>query len=163
MFNKIKGIVNAVAPTLGSALGGPLGGMAAQVLSDVLSTEDKKVAATPEDIGKALEKATPEQFAALKKAENDFEVRMRELEVDVFKLETADVQNARSVFRSDWTPRIIAIMCVLFFGGYIALVTIQPPGENSDTIVSLVLGYLGGIVSSICSFYFGASHKAEGS
>ena len=50
-------------------------------------------------------------------------------------------------------------MCVCFFGAYIALVTIQPPDANDDGIVNLVLGYLGGIVSSIISFYYGASHQ----
>jgi len=38
-------------------------------------------------------------------------------------------------------------------------VTIQPPDANSDTIVSLVLGYMGGLVAGISSFYFGASNK----
>jgi len=41
------------------------------------------------------------------------------------------------------------------------LVTIQDPSANDDGIVNLVLGYLGGIVSSIISFYYGASHKHE--
>ena len=86
---------------------------------------------------------------------------MKELDVDVFKLETADIQNAREAFKGDWTPRFIAIACVLFFGGYIALVTIQDPSANDDGIVNLVLGYLGGIVSSIISFYYGASHKHD--
>jgi len=41
------------------------------------------------------------------------------------------------------------------------MVTIQDPAANDDGIVNLVLGYLGGIVSSIISFYYGASHKHD--
>jgi len=84
---------------------------------------------------------------------------MKELDVDVFKLETDDIQNARMAFKGDWTPKFIAVACVLFFGGYIALVTLQDPANTDNGIVNLVLGYLGGIVSSIISFYYGASHK----
>jgi hypothetical protein len=81
--------------------------------------------------------------------------------VDVFKLETDDIQNARMAFKGDWTPKFIAVACVLFFGGYIALVTLQDPANTDNGIVNLVLGYLGGIVSSIISFYYGASHKHD--
>ena len=155
-FGAIKGLIGAVAPTLGQALGGPLGGTAAQAIASVLGCQpDEK------SIEKAVQTATPEQLAEIKKAELDFEARMKELDVDVFKLETADIQNARENFKGDWTPRFIAIACVLFFGGYIAMVTIQDPAANDDGIVNLVLGYLGGIVSSIISFYYGASHKHD--
>ena len=41
------------------------------------------------------------------------------------------------------------------------MVTIQPPDQNSDAVINLVLGYLGGIVSSVISFYFGSSQKQE--
>jgi hypothetical protein len=155
-FNAIKGLIGAVAPTIGQALGGPLGGTAAQAIAQVLGCKpDEK------SIEKAVQNATPEQLAEIKKAELDFQARMKELDVDVFELETKDIQHARETFRGDWTPRFIAIACVLFFGGYIALVTIQDPAANDDGIVNLVLGYLGGIVSSIISFYYGAAHKHD--
>ena len=51
-----------------------------------------------------------------------------------------------AAFKGDWTPKFIAVACVFFFGGYIALVTLQDPAANDDGIVNLVLGYLGGIV-----------------
>ena len=155
-FENIKGLIGDLAPTLGAALGGPVGGAAAGMLANVLGCEP-----TPQKIEKALQSATPEQLAEIKKAELDFEVRMKELEVDVFALETKDTQHARESFREDWTARAIALVSVLLFGGYILLVTIQPPDANDDGIVNLVLGYLGGIVSSIISFYFGASKSGK--
>ena len=155
-FDKVKGLVGSLAPTLGAALGGPVGGAAASMLADVLGCDP-----APAKIERALAQATPEQLDEIKKAELSFEARMKELDVDVFELETKDIQHAREAFRGDWTPRFIAIACVLFFGGYIALVTIQDPAANDDGIVNLVLGYLGGIVSSIISFYYGAAHKHD--
>jgi hypothetical protein len=155
-FDAIKGLIGAVAPTLGQALGGPLGGAAAQTIASVLGCKpDEK------SIANAVQAATPEQLAEIKKAELDFQVQMKKLDVDVFALEAEDIQNARLAFKGDWTPKFIAVACVLFFGGYIALVTLQDPAMNDDGIVNLVLGYLGGIVSSIISFYYGASHKHD--
>ena len=92
----LKNIVGAVAPTLGTALGGPMGGMAANMISEVLGVPN-----TPKAIEKGIAEATPEQMLELKKAEQAFEVQMKELEVDVFKLETQDGQDARNKFSKD--------------------------------------------------------------
>jgi hypothetical protein len=151
-FDAIKGLIGDLAPTLGAALGGPVGGAAATMLADVLGCDP-----TPQKIEKALQQATPEQLTEIKKAELDFEVRMAEIDLDVFALETKDIQHARDSFSEDWTARAIALVSVMLFGGYVFLVTLQPADENDLNVVNLVLGYLGGIVSSVVSFYFGAS------
>ena len=152
----LKNLVGTVAPTLGTALGGPMGGMAANMIADVLGCKND-----PKSIQQAMDNATPEQMLELKKAEADFEVKMKELEVDVFKLETEDIQDARKAFSKDWTSRIVGILIIVGFLGYIFTVTLMPPDQNSDTIVSLVLGYLGGLASAIISFYFGASQSND--
>jgi len=152
----LKNVVGAVAPTLGTALGGPMGGMAANMIAEVLGVPN-----TPKAIEKAVQEATPEQMLELKKAETEFEIKMKELEVDVFKLETADIQDARGKFSKDWTARIMGTAVVGGFMGYIFLVTIQPPEQNSEALINLVLGYLGGLASAVISFYFGASHKED--
>ena len=152
----LKNIVGAVAPTLGTALGGPMGGMAANMISEVLGVPNDQ-----KSIQKAIQNAIPEQMLELKKAEQQFEVQMKELDVDVFKLETQDKQNARSMFSKDWTARIIGLFTIGGFLGYIFLVTLQPPEQNSEALINLVLGYLGGLASAIISFYFGASHTPD--
>ena len=156
MKNLLKNIVGAVAPTLGTALGGPMGGMAATMISEVLGVPNNTKA-----IEKGLAEATPEQMLELKKAEQAFELQMKELEVDVFSLETADKQDARGKFSKDWTARIIGVVVVGGFMGYIFLVTLQPPEQNSEALINLVLGYLGGLASAVISFYFGASHTQK--
>ena len=153
-FKILKNVVGNLAPTLGSALGGPMGGMAGNLVAEVLGCDPE-----PKKIEQAIQNATPEQLMELKKAEKDFEIKMKELEVDIFAMETPDIQDARKAFAKDWTPRIFGLAALFGFMGYIFLVTVQPPDANSDTIVTLVLGYLGGLVSGIASFYFGASNK----
>ena len=156
MKDLLKGVIGAVAPTIGTALGGPMGNMAMNMVSQALGCKN-----TPKDVEKAVQNATPEQLAELKKLDNEFEVKMKELDVDLYKLETADIQNARATFSKDWTSRIVGILIILGFLGYIFTVTLMPPDQNSDTIVSLVLGYLGGLASAIISFYFGASQSKD--
>jgi len=152
----LKNIVGAVAPTLGTALGTPMGGMAANLIAKTLGVSNDQ-----KSIQQALQNATPEQMLELKKAEQEFETQMKELDVDIFKLETQDKQHARSMFSKDWTARIIGLFTIGGFLGYIFLVTLQPPEQNSEALINLVLGYLGGLASAIISFYFGASHSSD--
>jgi hypothetical protein len=130
--------------------------MAGGVIAKVLGVDNNQAS-----IENAMQNATPEQLLEIKKAEKDFEVKMKELNVDVFKLETQEKQHARSMFSKDWTARIIGIAMIGGFLGYIFLVTLQPPEQNSEALINLVLGYLGGLASAVISFYFGASNKSD--
>jgi len=154
-FGKLKSLVGAIAPTIGASLGGPLGGTAGKVIADVLGCKP-----TPEEIGKAMQSATPEQLAEIKKAEIAYKERMAELEVDVFELENQDRQDARSRFASDYTSRILAIAMTFGFLAYIYIVTIDPEGHPME-LVNLILGYLAAQISQISSFYWGGSHEPK--
>ena len=156
MKKLLGNIIGSVAPTLGTALGGPLGGMAGDVISKILGVDNN-----PASLEKAIATATPEQLLEIKKAQKDFEAKMKELDVDLYKLETQEKQDARKTFSKDWTARIIGIAMVGGFLGYIFLVTLQPPEQNSEALINLVLGYLGGLASAVISFYFGASNKQD--
>ena len=156
MKDKLKSLLGAFAPTLGAAIGGPLGGQAGQIISKVLGVPNN-----PKSLEQAMNNLTAEQMLELKKAEQDFEVQMKELEVDVFALEVQDTQDARGKFSKDWTARVMGIATVGGFLGYIFLVTLQPPEQNSEALINLVLGYLGGLASAVISFYFGASNTPD--
>ena len=122
MKDLLKGVLGAVAPTIGSALGGPMGNMAMGMVAQALGCKNET-----KSIDKAVQDATPEQLSELKKIDNDFDVKMKELDIDLFALETADIQDARGKFSKDWTARIMGIVVVGGFMGYIFLVTLQPP------------------------------------
>ena len=121
----------------------------------------KQAPNNPKAIEKAMDNATQEDLVKIKEAELKFEADMKKMEVDVFALETADKQDARKAFSKDWTARIIGIATIGGFLGYIFLVTLQPPEQNSEALINLVLGYLGGLASAIISFYFGASNTSN--
>ena len=156
MIDKLKNLVSTVAPALGSALGSPLGGAAIGMIAEKLGVPNNQQA-----VEKAVRQATPDEMLKLKEADNEFEVKMKELEVDVFRLEAEDKQNARATFSKDWTTKLMGILTLSGFMGYIFLVTLQPPEQNSEALINLVLGYLGGLASAVISFYFGASHTPK--
>ena len=156
MLDKLKNLVGTVAPALGSALGSPLGGAAISMIADKLGVPNNQQA-----VEKAIRQATPDEMLKLKEADNEFEVKMKELEVDVFRLEAEDKQNSRATFSKDWTTKLMGILTLSGFMGYIFLVTLQPPEQNSEALINLVLGYLGGLASAVISFYFGASQSKD--
>ena len=74
-FNLLKGvksIIGSVAPTIGTALGGPMGSMAANMVAEALGCDPE-----PKKIEKAIQAATPEQLAELKKIDADFDIKMK--------------------------------------------------------------------------------------
>jgi len=157
MLDKLaKNLLGTVAPTLGQAIGGPLGGMAVKAIAEKLGVEAK-----PHVVQKVLQEPSPAQIKELKALDNEFKKEMKELEVDLYKLQTQDIQDARKAFSGDWTSKLLGFITIGGFMGYIFLVTLQPPEQNSEALINLVLGYLGGLASAVISFYFGASHKGD--
>lgn len=155
-MKKLKSILGSLAPTLGAAIGGPLGSQAGQILSQVLGVPNNQ-----NSIEQAMNNITAEQMIELKKAETDFEVRMRELDVDVFRLETEDVKDAREKFSNDWTPKVLGLVSMFGFMAYIFFITAVPIDDASDDIVMLIIGSLTGIATAVISFYFGSSNKKD--
>ena len=160
MIDKLKSIVGVVAPTLAQGLANPAGAISGLAINAIA----KKLGVEPnaQSVSRALgEHPTKEQMLELKKIEQDFQLDMQQLKLDVYKVETQDIQNARKTFSGDWTSKFLGLVVIGGFMGYIFLVTIQPPEQNSEALINLVLGYLGGLASAVISFYFGASHKKD--
>ena len=77
----LKKVVGTIAPTIGSALGGPMGGMAMNMIAEKLGVPNNAQA-----VEKAIQNATPEQMMEIKKAEQEFDLKMKELDVEVFEI-----------------------------------------------------------------------------
>lgn len=153
-----RALVGTVAPTLGAALGGPLGGMAGAVIAKAVLGKEQ---ASEQELESAMVNATPDQLLALKKADQDFAARMKELDVDIFKLETGDVQSARSLFAVNYIPQmtlsglfILGYFLILGFYTMSSRVTIAP--EVKD-IATVLLGVMAASVTAIMNFWFGSS------
>lgn len=150
-------LVRTVAPTLASAVGGPLAGMATRVISDALLG---KPDGTEAELIEAAKAATPDQLVALKNAEADFILRMRELDIDLERLSNEDRANARDreVKVGDKTPKILAaVITVGYFGVLFWMLKNGLPGNGGSEAMLVMLGTLGTAWGGIVAYYFGSS------
>jgi hypothetical protein len=155
-MDQLLNLVRTVAPSLATAVGGPLAGMATRAISDALLG---KPDGTEDELIDAAAKASPDQLLALKKAEQDFAVRMRELEIDLQRIDAADRSSAREreVKTGDWTPKALAGAVTLgFFGVLGYMIAYGLPTQGGEALL-VMLGTLGTAWGGIVSYYFGSS------
>ena len=131
-----------------------MAGMAVRMAAQKLGVP----AATANEIEDIIERE-PEKAVLLKEADTEFKDRIREMEIDLdsFKSELEDRKHARETFKNDWTPKVFGILALLLYGAYVLTVTIMPHDQNDETIISLVLGQLSGILGTMAAFWFSGS------
>lgn len=156
LLDTAKDILKTVAPSLGVAVGGPFGGMAAKVITGALLGEET------DDIDVALDavkNASPEQLALLKKADHDFEVKMKELDVRLEEVASKDRDSARrrQIETKDKMPAVIALASLTgFFGILATMIFVEVPQAAQDPL-NIMLGALGSLVTQLGAYYFGSS------
>ena len=152
--------LRTVAPVLASLVGGPLAGTAVSALSNLLL---ERPDAPQEEIAQAIANATPETLAKLKQLDNDFNVQMKQLDIDLERLHAEDRQSARrrEAEVQDWVPRTLALLIFLgFFCVLIALVFVEIPSRG-EAPLNIMLGVLGGGITSILTYYYGSSAGSD--
>jgi len=156
-----KAVVSKAAPFLGTALGGPLGGAAGQLIASALGGDPTK--ATPDDLAKLVTSVTPEQLLALKDADQEFQLKLKALDINAIKdlqaLAVQDREGARNreIQVRDKIPAVLAIGVTLgFFALLWYLLKWAPPSDNKD-VLNIMLGSLGTAWISVISYYFGSS------
>ena len=108
-----------------------------------------------------LEK-NPDRVSEVKDIDRAFEDKIREMEIDLeaFKTEAQDAQDAREHFSKDRTSKAFALISLVGFLIYCFFVTLM--GDDvSDATTNLVIGYLGGLVSSAASSFYGSSSNVR--
>lgn len=149
-------LLGQVAPTIATALGGPLAGLATKTLSNVLLGHEDGDA---EAVSMALQNATPEQLADVKKIDADFKVRMKELEIDLERIAAGDRDSARKreISVGDRMPKILAIGVTAGFFGILFWMFIYGVPKNGNEPLLLMLGALQTAFTGIIAYYFGSS------
>ena len=175
-----KKLVRAVAPTLGAALGGPLAGSAVKVLSEAVLGRDN---ATQDEIAEAvLHGLSPESIVALKQADQAFSVRMRELDIDLARLNVdadraymADTQDARQKHAGDRAVFWLGISVLLTFAGVMTAVlwgsfalmtggiTVQDVAIVGmvSGLIGTVVGYVAANAQQVVAYFFGSSRGSQ--
>jgi len=151
-----KKTLATVAPGLATALGGPLAGLAVQSISTALLG---KPDGTDDEIEVAMQTGGMDSLVKLKQVENDFVVKMRELEVDVERIHQTDRASARDrqVKTGDKTPAILAAVILIGFFGILGYMLTHGIPENGGEALLVLLGSLGAAFGSVVAYYYGSS------
>lgn len=154
-----KGILSTVAPTLATALGSPIAGAAVAAIARALNSEP-----TDQAISAAIQSGKPEILEALRRADQEFAVQMRKLDLDFAKLvsdenkgqqELTKLETASdSLLKSGWRPSLgwtcVAGFAYQFLGrpliewvsvGFLAVAA--PPSLDTGTLVTMLGTLLG--------------------
>jgi hypothetical protein len=153
---RLKKAVAKSAPKIAEQLGGPLAGAAvAAIARAIFGRED----ADEGDIADAVAKAGPEQIIALKQAENEFRLALRQAALEEGRIDAGDRASARErqTKMRDWTPSVLG---ALIIGGFFLTLGVMvarklPPG--AETEFSIMLGALATMTAAVVNYFFGSS------
>ena len=161
-----KSIVKTVAPVLGTAIGGPFGGMATKAITAaVLGPDEQATGSALEAKLSAAIQDNPDALLKLKAADQEFDARMKELDVDIMKIDADDRGSARALAKeTSLRPQII--IASLYNTGFIAIIyavffsKMELVGVQKD-IALYLLGILSAGLIQINNFFYGSSSGSK--
>ena len=111
-------------------------------------------------VGSERAQKVTEQMAAIKNAEADLKLKLKELDIDMEKVHAADRASARDMAAKTgdiWTPRIIAGIVFLVWAvvQYHVFTTTIPDGMRE--LVARMLGTLDAVLMAVVYYYYGSS------
>ena len=151
-----------VAPTAATLLGGPLAGMAVDAIGNALGVKD----ATKEQVKEMLTSGTinADQMAAIKQAEADLILKVKQLDIDMEKIHAGDRASARDMAAKTgdvMTPRIIALVVFLVWGAVNWKLFNGTINGDMRELVARALGTLDGTLLAVVYYYFGSSSGSK--
>jgi hypothetical protein len=155
-------VVKTLAPTIATALGGPLAGGAVMALESVFGITAKRDASTDD-----RQTATPEQLAAMRKADQDYALAMAQAGFKntetLASLAVQDRASARAmqISTKSVTAPFLAIFVTLGFFGCLGLMMFYPIQKEAHDALMLMLGALGASWSAVVAYYFGSSQSSD--
>ena len=153
---KLGQILAKTAPQLAHALGGPLAGAAVSTIARVVFGRE---AMSHAQIEAALDQASPEQWMALRRAEQEFEQAMAAHAVSFAQIAADDRDSARArhIALKDRSP---AILGGLIIGGFFvvlgAMLVVGWP-NGAPEAYSIMLGALATMTAAVVNYFFGSS------
>ncbi len=151
-----------VAPTAATLLGGPLAGMAVDAIGNALGVKD----ASKEKVKELLTSGTinAEQMAAIKQAEANLILKVKELDIDMEKVHAGDRASAREMAAKTGdvlTPRVIALVVFVVWGAVNWKLFNGTISGDMRELVARALGTLDGTLLAVVYYYVGSSSGSK--
>lgn len=167
----LLGIAPALANAVLPGVGGVIAGSAIRAISSALEIEapDPKDRQAVQRLSDVLSGGlSPEQMAALQRADQEFEVRLKELDVDVTRIHQKDRDSARrmQVLTRSWImPALAALAMAAFIASIVGVFHLatddQPLDPTVATLVGAIVGYASAKADQVISFFFGSSEGGD--
>jgi hypothetical protein len=153
---RLKRAVAKAAPKIARELGGPLAGAAVEALSRAIFGKE---AASEDAIAEAVETATADQLIALKRADHEFQIALRQAAVEEQKIDAGDRASARDrqAKMDDWTPSVLGALIIAGFFLTLGVMVARRLPEGAETEFSIMLGALATMTAAVVNYFFGSS------
>jgi hypothetical protein len=167
-FSKIIPTLSAIAPSIATALGGPLAGMGVSALEDALG-----IKGDPAALQSAVLTMSPEVAASVRGKDQEFEAKMRGLDIDLEKMKLdADTALAATDERDresargresqikDWMPKVLGLFVV---GGFFALSASVLFGLSTaeSALAGTIIGLFANEAKQVITYYFGSTSSSD--
>lgn len=153
---RLKKAVAKAAPKIAEQLGGPLAGAAVSAIARAIFGKE---GASEEELADTISTASADQIIALKRADTDFRIALRQAALEEKRIDAGDRASARDRQQKmrDWTPSILGALIV---GGFFLTLAVMvarklPPG--AETEFSIMLGALATMTAAVVNYFFGSS------
>lgn len=153
---RLKKAIAEAAPKIAEQLGGPLAGAAVSALARAIFGKE---GASEEDLAEALATASPEQLIALKRADNEFRLAIRQAAVEESRIDAGDRASARERQEkmSDWTPSILGALIIAGFFLTLGFMVARNLPAGAETEFAIMLGALATMTAAVVNYFFGSS------
>lgn len=171
--NDWKFVLKSVAPSLSAALGGPMVGLAVQTLAQaIFSDKPAEEVKMPHLVSRLSEimsgkvENSQTYLVALKKADREFTVKMRQLEINLEEIAQADRASARKrqAATGDLMPQILGGSVMVGFFVTVAYVLrggLQDINADALTLIGTLIGYVSAKADQVIGYFFGSSSSSR--
>ncbi len=154
--------IERIAPTIASAVGTPVAGMAVSAIESALGITGGDGSTDKIEQAIVNGQLTGEQIASLKKADQDFQAKMKALDVDLERMQLQDVEGARQmqVAKPSPVPAVLSIIITLGFLGILsAMLAGVDVTENQAFLI--LIGSLGAGYTQVLNFWLGSTRHSQ--
>jgi hypothetical protein len=172
-WSSVAAVVENLAPTIASVIGGPLAGSGVSALEKLFGLTPAPTASTDDRltaVAAAVTGATPEQLAAMRKADQDYAVAMAQAGFkDVETLASLNVQDRSSARQMQVSTKslmapllaILIIVASICFMGAVLFHAVTLGDPATAQMIGNIQGYLFAECKSVLAFYFGSSQSND--
>jgi len=147
-----------IAPTLATAMNGPYSGAASKFLALELCGDEN---ATIDIIDATILSSSPEQLMKLKELDHSFDLKMKELDINVISTKTKDRKKAVKRRPASLMPSILSLVMTVFIMLIVYALFYSAPPPGARDILMILLGVVIKEWSNSMGFWYNSKRNQD--